>query len=95
MAKQNKLGMNVADDKVFWVHDGPVLKNVKELYDYLPSMSDDTFNYHANAERNDFSNWIKDVVGDKQLASEIGKCKSKDAACKKLKAKIGNVSRAG
>ena len=95
MAKQNKLAMNVPDDKVFWVHDGPVLRNVKDLCDYLPSMSDDTFNHHVSPERNDFSNWIKDVVGDKQLANEIGKCKNKDSACRKLKAKVGNLSKAG
>ena len=55
MGKQNKLNENVADDKVFWVHDGPVLKNVRELYDYLPNMSDDIFRHHVNEERNDFS----------------------------------------
>jgi len=94
MAKQNKLVANVADDKVFWVHDGPVLKSVKELYDYLPSMSDDIFNYHVNGERNDFSNWIKDVVGDKQLANDICKCKNRNSAIRKLKVKIGSTKKA-
>jgi H+-transporting ATPase len=37
----------------------------------LVAISDDTFAYHVNSERNDFCNWVRDVIGDKKLASEL------------------------
>jgi hypothetical protein len=62
---------NVADQYVFWCHDGRVLRNIRELKDALEMMSDETYAYHANNEKNDFSNWIKDIIGDDKLAKDL------------------------
>ena len=45
--------------------------NMKELENALKTMSYETFSYHANEEKNDFYNWIKDTVGDEELAELI------------------------
>ena len=39
---------DVPQGKEFWVMDGNVLKNLKELQMALNDMSDDTFAYHSN-----------------------------------------------
>ena len=75
---------DVENDKKFWVNNGTVLKNLDELLDALNSMSNDTFQYHANSEKNDFSRWIGDVIGDKKLAEDLAKSKNKKSVIKKL-----------
>jgi hypothetical protein len=68
---------DVPDEKHFWCHDGKLLKNLGELEKALIDMSDETFHYHSGGGRNDFSNWIRDVVGDNKLANDLSKAKSR------------------
>jgi hypothetical protein len=67
---------DVPEDKRFWCHDGKVIKNLGELEKALNDMSDETFHYHSGEERNDFSNWIRDVLGDEKLARDFSKTRS-------------------
>ena len=84
---------NVPDDKKFWVNNGPVLSSLGELLDAFPSLNQESFSHHVNKERNDFSNWIREVVGDKQLADEISKAKTKYSALKKLKERLNSLKK--
>ena len=68
---------DVAPEQCFWVNNGPILKNVEELANTLPGISDDIFQHHVNSEKNDFSNWIRDVVGDQKLANDLLSSKNK------------------
>lgn len=61
----------VPEDKVFWVQDGRVLKNLADLEAALKEMSEETFRYHLNESKNDFSNWVRDVIGDEKLAGDL------------------------
>ncbi len=61
----------VSEENVFWCSDGNVLRDINELKDALARMSDQTFCYHSNDEKRDFSNWIRDVVGDVKLAQSL------------------------
>lgn len=61
----------------FWVHQGPVLKNLKELNNALRSMSDDTFKHHVSKDKNDFANWIQDILHQKELAAKVRRLKTK------------------
>lgn len=62
---------NVPDQFAFFVSDGKVVKNLKELVKALGEISEDAFRHHANKEKNDFSNWIKDVMSYNDLAGNI------------------------
>jgi len=73
---RGRLG-DVPDDKRFWCHDGRSIKNLGELRKALIDMSDETFHYHSGRERNDFSKWTKEVVGDEQLANGLANAKSR------------------
>jgi hypothetical protein len=62
---------NVNPNHIFFVCDGSTLSNVYELAAALRTMNDGTFSYHANAQKNDFSNWVNDVLHDPTLAKKI------------------------
>lgn len=62
---------DVPEEKQFWCNDGRVIKNLLELEAALKTMGDETFRYHSNETKNDFSTWIKDVIGDESLAESL------------------------
>ncbi|MBW2980610.1 hypothetical protein KY360_04290 [Candidatus Woesearchaeota archaeon] len=55
----------------FVLSDGKRLKSLFELVDSLGKMGEDVFKAHVNKDKNDFSNWIKDVFKVPDLAKEI------------------------
>ena len=65
------------NDKKFVLKDGRLLKDFVELAHALEHMSDDVFNHHVNNFKNDFKAWAHDVFGEKELAAEIGKAKTR------------------
>lgn len=84
---------NVPEDKIFWVNDGKVLRNIKDLKAELAGMTDDTFRYHVNKERNDFMNWINEVVGDNKLARDISRTKNKKVMTTKISRRISQLTK--
>jgi hypothetical protein len=66
-----KLLANVLEEQVFWCSDGRIFRNMRDLSDGLANMSDETFAYHLNCDKSDFSNWLKDVIGDEKLARDL------------------------
>ncbi len=65
-------------DNCFYVHNGEVLKNLLDLADSLETMPNNVFIYHVNEQKNDFANWVKDVLGEPVLAEELYLIKEKD-----------------
>ena len=78
----------VPEDKRFWCQDGKVMKNLVELREALDNMSEETFRYHSREERNDFSIWVRDVVGDESLAGDLRKAKSRAQSSKAVAERI-------
>jgi hypothetical protein len=62
---------DVPEDKAFWAHDGRLFKNLDILAQGLGEMSDETFRYHVNESKNDFATWVRDVIGDDELAAML------------------------
>jgi hypothetical protein len=73
---KKRLG-DVPDEKRFWFQDGKAIKNIKELRKALIDITDETFHHHLSEGRNDFSKWIREVVGDEKLANDLGRAKSR------------------
>jgi hypothetical protein len=84
---KRRLG-DVPDDKRFWCHDGKTIKNLRELRKALIDISDETFHYHLSEGRNDFSKWIREVVGDDKLAGDLSKTKSRMLASQAVAQRI-------
>ena len=57
--------------------DGTEFNNILQLAMGIRHMKEEVFSHHVNEQRNDFANWIKDCMGEQQLANELGKYKSK------------------
>ena len=93
MNKENAKNIlsNVPEDKIFWVNDGRILRNLNDLSSALADISEETFIYHVNKEKNDFKNWISEVVGDKKLANGIAKAKSKEHMLNKVNKRINQL----
>ncbi len=70
-AQAAKFLSKTPEENVFWCNNGTVIRDMKELKDALAAMTDQTFSYHSNAIKKDFSNWIKYVIGDVQLATDL------------------------
>ncbi|MCB9359172.1 hypothetical protein H6503_04535 [Candidatus Woesearchaeota archaeon] len=68
---EKRLPGEVPEKYHFYLNDGRRLKDIYELIEAFDSMSDEVFRYHVNEDKNDFYNWIKEVMNDDHLAKEI------------------------
>jgi len=53
---------SIPEEKVFHTVDNYNLKNIQELYYYINNCDDGSFSYHVNSKKNDFANWVSDVL---------------------------------
>ncbi len=79
---------DVPDGKQFYCADGRVMKNLPELELALKEMSEETFRYHSNETKSDFSNWVRDVIGDEKLSRDLSKSTSRTQTAKKVADRI-------
>lgn len=92
VAKAKKADSGIKPENYFVLNSGGVIKSIEELASTLEFMSDDEFRYHANAERNDFANWIKDIFSKKELGDKIAAAGDrKDALIVLLKYMLNNT----
>ncbi len=63
--------IQATNENAFYCCNGQVYFNLKDLLEGLRNMSDETFAYHCNKSKNDFRNWIRDVLKDKKIARDI------------------------
>lgn len=71
-----KLLDKVADKHVFVLKNGQRLSRLEELKNAMKNMNDSVFAHHVTDNRNDFSNWVKNIYGDNKLAESILQAKS-------------------
>ena len=79
---------DVPQEKRFWCQDGRVFKSLSDLGMALRDMSDGVFRHHVSAITNDFSNWVRDVVGDVKLANDLRKSRNQLQAAKSIADRI-------
>jgi sporulation-control protein spo0M len=89
---EKRLG-DVSQEKQFWCHDGHYLKNLQELEIALEQMSDETFHYHVNEIKSDFSNWVRDIIGDDKLSRDLRMSVTRDRAARSVAARIDLLSK--
>ena len=77
----------VPEQNVFWCNNGTVLRDIRELRDALANMPDQTYAYHSNEIKKDFSDWMRDIVGDKKLADDLVTARSREDALKMVEAR--------
>ena len=54
----------------FWTCHGTIVRNIYELKNTIRGLNEYAFRYHVNEDnnKNDFADWIYDVIGDTVLA---------------------------
>ena len=73
-----KVVKRLKPDKYFYLCNGKVIKNIKELTKAIKNMPEDVFYFHVDEGKNDFANWIIDIMEKKKLGEDIIKAKEKD-----------------
>ncbi len=76
----------------FWVNNGQVISNMEGLLS-IKDMDEGTFTHHVNKEKNDFYNWVNEIIGDKELAKGIAKVKTKSTLLKKIQARLNYLKK--
>jgi hypothetical protein len=74
----------VTPDQYFFLRNGQPIKSLSELADALEFIDDITFEHHVNEYRNDFANWIRDVIKDEKLAARIQATDNRAAMLREL-----------
>lgn len=64
----------------FWTRDGLILENLITLRQALKAMSEDEFNFHVTKDRNDFADWVEQVLGDADCAAALRKSRKPNSA---------------
>ncbi|MBI5392330.1 hypothetical protein HZA96_00540 [Candidatus Woesearchaeota archaeon] len=72
-----KVLKNVFHEHKFNLADGSSLFNLYELAAALKDMNGDVFSHHVNDSKNDFANWVKNVMHEHDLADQLSCIKSK------------------
>ncbi|MBI2142677.1 hypothetical protein HYU15_04300 [Candidatus Woesearchaeota archaeon] len=87
-----KLSKDVPQEVSFWLSDGRIIRSAVELADAARTMSDEVYEYHANQRKNDFADWVRDIIKDEELAYAVRKATDKkgleDAIGKRLKGQL-------
>ncbi len=83
----------VPSEHLFWCHDGRVFRDMSDLARALDTMSEEVFSYHANVEKNDFANWVRDVIGDQQLADELVRARGRGVAAAAVQRRVAILSK--
>ncbi len=84
---------DVPEEYVFWSSNGHVLHNMKELGSELKTMTNESYAFHANAEKNDFANWVKDIIKDEKLAKDLRMASNQAQAAKAVASRITFLSK--
>ena len=82
---------DVRHDKMFWFHDGRMVKNLDELATTLREMAEETFHSHVAEDKNDFSHWVRDVIGDVTLANQLQKATTQATSARRVEMRLNWV----
>jgi hypothetical protein len=88
-----RLLAEVAEDRVFRCHDGQVLKSLKDLSNAFSVMTNETFGYHWSTAKKDISNWVRDIIGDVNLAKDLERATSRSLAAWEVATRIAYLAR--
>ncbi|MFH1212134.1 MAG: DUF5752 family protein [Candidatus Woesearchaeota archaeon] len=70
---KSRLLLPCSPGKTFYTNKGHVVWSIYELVYNIENMDEYTFRYHVNADnnKNDFADWIRFVLEDKELAMAL------------------------
>lgn len=80
-------------EQCFWVNNGPILSDLKELHSALKhEVSKEQFLHHTQNGNNDFANWVEQTLHDESCAKKLRSVKHQDTMVKKLELCLKNYT---
>jgi len=70
-SEAERLLSNVPGQFTFRCSNGTVLWNLRDLSRAVGNMPDEVFSFHVSEHKNDFANWVRDIIGDQALARDL------------------------
>lgn len=70
---------DVPPDKILKLHNDMLVVTPTALFSEIQAMKDADFEFHVNEDKNDFADWITNVVGDKELGALLAQETDKKA----------------
>ena len=67
----------VPPELCLWLSNGRVIRSLKEMKSALEEISQDCFDAHFHEGKNDFADWVRDVVANKELAARLAQATTK------------------
>lgn len=58
-------------EEYFTLHDGRILTSLNDLAQVLTSMDPSLYAYHVSGQRNDFADWVENVLKNRSLAQKF------------------------
>ena len=83
---------DVPRDYVFRCVNGHILRNMREMESEFKIISKQDYAYHVNDEKNDFYNWVKDIIKDDSLANNLLKASSPTQAVRYVTKRLNDLS---
>jgi len=84
-AKAKKQLVTASDGCCFWVHNGPIIRDLRELHEAIrDTMTDEQFTHHVSKEKNDFAQWVADVLEDDTCAKALRRVRTRKSTQKAL-----------
>lgn len=79
--KTNKEVLICVDgEHCFWTNDGQILSSIADLRDALHRMNEEVFAHHVTREKNDFADWVEQVLHDAELSQALRRTKKPHTA---------------
>lgn len=75
-------------DLYFRLHNGVKLKGLCDLAEVLPEMDETTFHRHVSPGKNEFGDWVRNVIGDKTLANKLDMLETKEDAARAVNVRV-------
>ncbi|MEK6946849.1 MAG: hypothetical protein AABX32_04545 [Nanoarchaeota archaeon] len=77
ISNELSLFRHVNPEQYFHMRNGVVLKCLHDLIDILEVIDNETFDYHVNNNKNDFSEWVRHIFRDNKIADKMKNAKTK------------------
>ena len=79
-AQGPKVLICAGNDECFWTTDGRILADLRELEAALNVMAEEVFSYHVSKEKNDFADWVENVLSDPACATDLRRSRKPNTA---------------
>lgn len=89
----NLILMDVTPNQHFNLHMGASVRNLQGLAEALEIMDDTTFKHHVTKDKNDFSNWVNNVICDTELSKDLFKAKSRKKAFEAVSQRVEQLEK--